>query len=99
MHTQLLRDALPYGKPYRTALKALADLLGEHNDLADLESWLRDIASARLPVGERDRLIPLLVQRRAELETLARDRGTAVLVIEKPGLGAAIRTAFSAPGI
>ncbi|WP_029042280.1 CHAD domain-containing protein [Cucumibacter marinus] len=98
MHTQLLRDALPYGKPYRAALKALADLLGEHNDLADLESWLRDTASVRLPVGERDRLLPVLVERRAELETLARDRGKAVLVIEKPGLGAAIRAAFKSRG-
>jgi len=83
-HVRLLRDLWPDAMAARrTALHHLSDLLGEHHDLATLDTVLAS-RPAELPSHSLHRaLLDLASERRRTLEAQARPLG-ALVFAEKP---------------
>lgn len=81
-HTRLLASIWPEPmKGRRAALDALAELLGDDHDLAELEQVVRERAGGD---AEREQLLDLIEQRARELRERAYWLG-ARMYVEKPG--------------
>ncbi|NBC88894.1 MAG: CHAD domain-containing protein, partial [Alphaproteobacteria bacterium] len=79
-HTRLLRDLNPSMlDPHEAAADRLADMLGDHHDLAVLEAHLSHASSGFAPTADLDAFLTCLRQRKRTLNTGAFELGRLFL--------------------
>lgn len=80
--------------------KDLSQLLGDDHDLWELEALLRDPdGPARQVPADTDALLPLVAERRAELQAAARAAGARVFAETPKAFGRRIRAYLQAPPV